>query len=381
MTSVFARYWAPVLVVLLAVAAQAEVWTEPAQEPRLVTAPAALLWTLPLLAAGRFPLGAPVVVFAVLGGLAFLPHDVVTSSQLNGFAIIGAFGAAGTHPDMRRGLAGAGVGLAAVATIVLNDLDDVGLALPIVVLGGISWGIGRALAERGRRAEGLRERAERLEHEHEAALSAERSRIARELHDVIAHSVSVMTVQAGAARLMLDEDPARAREPLMAVERTGRQALGEMRRLLGILRGGGGDDAAALEPQPGIGQIDALVEQVRSAGLPVDIAVEGRAQPLPPGVDLAAYRIVQEALTNVIKHAGPARAQVRVRYGSDTVELEVIDDGRAAHANGQPDPSSGHGLVGMQQRVALYGGEVQAGPRPEGGYAVRARLPVRVDES
>ena len=179
---------------------------------------------------------------------------------------------------------------------------------------------------------------------------------------------------------MLDEEPARSREPRMAVERTGRQALGEMRRLLGILRGGD-DDSAALEPQPGIGQIDALVEQVRSAGLPVDIAVEGRAQPLPPGVDLAAYRIVQEALTNVIKHAGPARAQVRVRYGSDTVELEVIDDGRAAHANGQPDPSSGHGLVGMQQRVALYGGEVQAGPRPEGGYAVRARLPVRVDES
>jgi len=203
-----------------------------------------------------------------------------------------------------------------------------------------------------------------------AAVAEERRRIARDLHDVVAHSVSVMTVQAGAARLLLDEEPKRAREPLLAVEETGRQALGEMRRLLGILRRAEGK--AALAPQPGLARLDDLVAQARAGGLPVELTVEGERAALPPGVDLAAYRIVQEALTNARKHGGPARAHVALRYGREALELEVTNDGGAS-AN---DGSGGHGLVGMRERVALYGGELEAGPRASGGYAVRARLPV-----
>ena len=188
---------------------------------------------------------------------------------------------------------------------------------------------------------------------------------------MIAHSVSVMTVQAGAARLLLEQDPARAREPLLAVEETGRQALGEMRRLLGILRGQ--ESSPGLAPQPGTGEIGPLVEQVRAAGLPVEVVVEGLARPLPPGIDLAADRVVQEALTNVLKHAGAARAEVTLRYGPAALEIVVVNDGHVP-SNGH----AGHGLVGMRERVALYGGDFVAGPRREGGYQVCATLPLEL---
>jgi signal transduction histidine kinase len=198
----------------------------------------------------------------------------------------------------------------------------------------------------------------------------ERARIARELHDVVAHSVSVMTVQTGAVRRLLTPDQERERETLLAVERTGREALNEMRRLLGMLRAT--DEAEGLAPQPSLRQLDTLVEQVREAGLPVELKVEGAPVDLPPGLDLSAYRIVQEALTNALKHAGPARATVAVRYGPDELELEIADDGRGA-ANGT---GTGGGLVGMRERAALVGGRLEAGPRNGGGYAVRARLPL-----
>jgi signal transduction histidine kinase len=179
-----------------------------------------------------------------------------------------------------------------------------------------------------------------------------------------------MTVQAGAARLLLADQPERARAPLTSVEETGRQALAEMRRLLGILRT---DEAsAALTARPGLAALAGLLAQVRTAGLPVDLAIEGEARSLPSGLDLAAYRIVQEALTNACKHAGPARAHVLVRYRRQALELEITNDGRhPTRADG-----GGHGLVGMRERVALYGGELEAGPRSEGVYAVRARLPL-----
>jgi signal transduction histidine kinase len=202
-----------------------------------------------------------------------------------------------------------------------------------------------------------------------AAVAGERARIARELHDVIAHSVSVMTVQAGAARLLLDGDPHRAAEPLLAVEETDRQALAEMRRLLGVLR----DDAGEPElvPQAGLKDLPMLATTIREAGLEVAMTVEGPQRPLPAGVELAAYRILQEALTNTLKHARAARAQVTVRYEPGCVLLEVRDDGRMPPGDGQ-----GHGLLRMRERAALYGGELDAGPTPNGGFAVRARLPV-----
>ena len=196
----------------------------------------------------------------------------------------------------------------------------------------------------------------------------ERSRIARELHDVIAHSVSVMTVQAGAVRRLLKPDQEREREALLTVEETGRQALTEMRRLLGVLRQS--DEKAALAPQPGLATLERLVAQVREAGLPVEMRVEGEEIALPAGIDLSAYRIVQEALTNALKHAGPARAWVVVRYGADEVEVEVANDGVSNGGSG------GYGLIGMRERVALYGGDLTAGPRDGGGFTISARLPV-----
>jgi signal transduction histidine kinase len=216
------------------------------------------------------------------------------------------------------------------------------------------------------------------------AVAAERGRIARELHDVVAHSVSVMVVQAGAARRTLAASPGQAATALDQIESTGRQALVELRRLLGLLRSGDRDDEAALAPQPSLARLETLAAAAREAGLPVEVAVEGEPRPLPAGVDLSAYRIVQEALTNSLKHAGPARASVRVRYGREVLEVQVEDDGngvepasgRRATDSDRRERRSGNGLIGMRERVALFGGMLEAGPRPEGGYRVAARLPV-----
>jgi signal transduction histidine kinase len=370
--SLLARHWLDGLVVVLAAAAQLEAWTDPTQTPRALTAPAALLWTLPLLLRRRYPLAAPATVFAVLGAEAALPDPTVTSSQINVFALFAAFAAAGSHPQQRSALVGGAIGFVSLALIVLTEVPASESAVPIFLFGGGTWAIGRTLAERSRLAEDLAQRAQRLEREHANAVLAERARIARELHDVIAHSLSVMTVQAGAARLLLAEEPERAREPLLSVEETGRQTLSEMRRLLGVLRSE--DDDATFAPQPGMEQLDSLVKQMEAAGLPVTVSVEGEERPLSAGVDLAAYRVVQEALTNVLRHAGSARAHVRIRYLPESLELEVANRGHVAH-DGRP----GHGLIGMRQRVALYGGELDAGPA-DGGYRVHARIPLNGSE-
>jgi len=243
----------------------------------------------------------------------------------------------------------------------------------VVYFGG-AWVLGRALRRRRLATVELRDRAARLEQEREerarAAVAEERGRIARELHDVIAHSMSVIVVQAGAAEQVLEHDPARATEALRSIRRAGTDALEEMRRLLGILRHE--DEELTLAPQPSIARIDELLGQARAGGLPVELVVDGRPRQLAPGVELAAYRIVQEALTNSRKHAGAAHAQVTVRYAPDALELDVVDDGRPS----QPVEGTGHGLVGMRERAALYGGVLEAGARPEGGFAVHARLPL-----
>ena len=357
------------LIGALATAAVAEALVSESQRPRSATVPLALLWTLPLLARGRFPLGAPVAVFVVLAAEAVTVGDVVTTAQMTGFTIIVAFAAVGAHADLRAALIGAAVGYASLAVVLADDRPRLASTLSVIGVSAVAWAIARAFVERSRRAEHLEKRAATLERTHAEAVASERATIARELHDVIAHSVSVMTVQATAARLLFDDDPPRAKESLVAVEETGRQALGEMRRLLGILRAD--EHEAQLAPQPGIADLDSLVEQVRSAGLPVSVIVEAEPNRLPPGIDLAAYRVVQEALTNVLKHAGAARAQVAIRYGPAALELRITNDGQARR-NGR----SGHGLVGMRERVALYGGELEAGPQHGGGYAVRATLPL-----
>jgi signal transduction histidine kinase len=226
----------------------------------------------------------------------------------------------------------------------------------------------RVLGDRDRRVR-LAERERDLARRE--AVVEERARIARELHDAIAHNVSMIVVQAGAERRVLDADSDSTRQVLETIEQVGRGALTEMRRLVGMLRSDRGDPLA---PQPGLGDLDLLVAQVSEAGLPVELAVEGERRELPVGIELSAYRIVQEALTNALKHAGNARATVKLRYGVDALELEIVDDGTGATP---PVASGGHGLVGMRERVALYGGHLDAGRRSSGGFAVRVLLPIR----
>ena len=281
---------------------------------------------------------------------------------------------------------GALVGLAELlATVVVVDLlasDPTGVSDYVFpsALTLCSWLAGRAVRHRSRLAEALHELAVRAEEDREAhrqaAVADERRRLAREMHDIVAHSISVMVVQAGGARRILDRDPARAAEAAARIEQTGREALTEMRRLLGVLRPA--DQRGELEPQPGLDGLDALVERARAAGLPVEVHVVGERRELPGGVDLAAYRVVQEALTNCLRHAGAAPTAVTVRYGDEALELEIADGGPgAASTSGD---GRGHGLVGMRERVRVHGGELEAGPRPGGGFTVRARLPVGVGE-
>ncbi|WP_019631976.1 sensor histidine kinase [Actinomadura atramentaria] len=249
---------------------------------------------------------------------------------------------------------------------------------PLLMFAGTNFGIWLLAVHMRTRREYLRsveDRAARLEREREnelrTARAGERARIAREMHDVVAHNVSVIVVQADGAAYALDADPARARQALAAISETGRTALGEMRRLLGVLRED--DDVSAYAPQPGLADLGDLVDQVREAGLPVSVEVVGERPALPEGRQLTVYRIVQEALTNTLKHGGPrASADVRLDYRPGEVRVEVRDDGRGAAA---ADDGRGHGLHGMRERVGVYGGEVRAGPRAGGGFEVVARVP------
>jgi signal transduction histidine kinase len=243
----------------------------------------------------------------------------------------------------------------------------------------LAWLLGDSMQWRRGYYRGLEERAARAERERDAqaqiAVAAERARIARELHDVVAHNVSVMVVQADGAAFALESSPARAREALTAISRTGRQALAEMRSLLGVLRSADDSDAE-LAPQPGVEQLAGLLEQTRAAGLPVSFAIEGVPRRLPPGAALAAYRVVQESLTNARKHGGPAvTAAVMLRFCEDQLVIKVTDDGRARAVPADGD-GLGHGLIGMRERVEVHGGRVTAGPRPSGGWRVTATLPL-----
>ena len=216
------------------------------------------------------------------------------------------------------------------------------------------------------------ERTERLAARAERAAANERVRIARELHDVVAHHMSVISLQAGVSRYLLDADPAAARTALATVEDASHEALSEMRRLLELLRPEDEDAEVRYEPQPGLAELDGLVERTRAAGVPVKLAVSGRIRSLPSGPDLCAYRVVQESLTNVIKHAGPANVDIDLDYGENTLTLRVLDDGPGQ----SPAGAAGHGLRGMRERTELYGGVLTAGPRDEGGFGVTARLPI-----
>jgi signal transduction histidine kinase len=266
-----------------------------------------------------------------------------------------------------------GVGVAVIVAVDLatsiGPKQSLHRALPFAVVTPIVMLlVRRVVGDRERRAQ-LAERERDLAARE--AVVEERSRIARELHDAIAHNVSVMVIQAGAERRVLEDRRDSTREVLETIERIGRGALTEMRRLVGMLRN---DAADPLAPQPGLGDLPTLVAQVCEAGLPVELHIVGERRDLPVGIELSAYRIVQEALTNALKYAGEARATVNVRYGTDSLELEVVDDGAGSTS---PVSSGGHGLAGMRERVALYGGRLDAGRRQSGGFRIHVVLPIR----
>jgi signal transduction histidine kinase len=334
----------------------------------------ALGTTLPLLWRRRAPLVVLAVVIACVG-VADTAYNIADNMSSPFAGLLVATYASGAYTSRRDGrIAAAIIAVALVLMAVSIGEDVVG---DMFFIGGILyavWGAATIVRSRQEIAAALAARTVELEHEREEnaklAVAEERARIARELHDVVAHNLSIMVVQAGAERRAIGDDRPQTSEVLETIEDTGRAAMAEMRRLLGMLRRS--DDELALAPQPSLRYLDDLVGQVREAGMPVDLRIEGTPRPIAPGIDLSAYRIVQEALTNALKHAGPARARVTVRYGENELDIEIADDG----AGGADAAPGGHGLVGMRERVALFGGDLAAGRRLGGGYAVRAKLPL-----
>ena len=346
------------LALAVVVLTQSDIWTN-VDENRIRVAAIALFTAGALLFRRRAPFVVPLAVAS--GAVAFTLLDPTAAYETDTMflVLILAAWAAGSLLDARQALIALGALLVAGWTVFIRAPDVpltelIWLSIPVVG----TFVLSAATARHSERARLAEQRMLEAEEVARRAVEDERSRITRELHDVLAHSVSVMTVQASAVRRLLKPEQEREREALMTVEETGRQALAEMRRLLGIMRTEA--EPAALAPQPGIGTLPELVEQVRQSGLPVELTVEGTPVKLPAGVDLSAYRIVQEALTNTLRHAGPAHAWVAVRYAGEDVEIEVANDGNSDN----PGDGSGHGLVGMRERVALCGGELESGPRP-----------------
>ena len=375
------EYWFDALVVAAAIAGALEIAlsrsdTDAPTLPLAVSLTLEVALTLVLLFRRRFPFAAPVGMLVFGAALSFWDARLITFTFASFLTALAACFLIGMLDDRRQAVIGLFVAIASILIIVGNDPNrESGDIFFTPILLFVVWLAGIGLSQKLGQARAAEERARRVELEREAearnAVAEERARIARELHDVVGHSVSVMTVQASGVRRLLEPHQEREREALMAVEQAGREALAEMRRLVGVLRRP--EEAPALAPQPSLQHLERLAEQARESGLPVDIRVEGEATELPAGVDLTAYRLVQEALTNAMKHAKASRAEVVVRYGDDSIEVVVTDDG-AGISDGTAE-SGGHGLVGMRERVAVYGGELRAGPRPEGGYALRATLP------
>jgi signal transduction histidine kinase len=389
------EHWFELLISVLAIAGMLEL-VAGRDSPG---APATTLWfsvpavavlVLPLFARRRFPFAAPAAYWLMATALAFV--DGMLIPFIGSLGVVGLATAflLGNLRDDRQ----AGVGLALVLgciVIVVSNIPGPQSASDLVFIPlrfVVAWIAGYALRERSEQAEAAEMRATLAEREREAAemrailaererdaaariaVAEERARIARELHDIVAHAVSVMVLQIGAIRHKLPEAVEEDKDALKRVEQAGRTALAEMRRLLGAMRRDG--DAVELGPQPGLDGLESLLEDVRRAGLPVQLHVDGEPFALPRAIDLSAYRIVQEGLTNALKHARASQADVTLRYGQDELELQVLDDGvGTVTTNGL-----GHGLVGIRERVTIYGGAMSAGTGPAGGFVVTARLPV-----
>ena len=376
-------WWFDVVIVFLAGAAVLEVAIRrddrDAPETTLwFCIPAAAVIVLALLARRRFPFGAPAAFWLLAAAFSFVdgrlipyPAGLYLAGMLAAFLL-------GNLRDVVLARVGLAVVLASMATIILNRPGhSPGELVFIPLLFGIAWLAGFALNARAEQADAAEARAAQAERERETAariaVAEERTRIARELHDIVAHAVSVMVLQVGAVRHKLPEELADESDALRGVERAGRTALTEMRRLLAAMRDD--DEALELGPQPGLGSVGTLVADVERAGLPVTLHIEGEAAPLPRAIDLSAYRIVQEGLTNALKHARAHHADVTLRYAPDELQIEVRDDGTGGGASNGP----GYGLVGIGERVKIYGGTITAGAPPGGGFVVDARLPLGGD--
>ena len=320
----------------------------------------------------RLPLATLVAVLALMGAMSLVDRPEDPAFWF--FAIVFATHAVGAYAPLRQAVFGLGLACAVFLAGAIIDGQTVSDVLFVWLLLAGVWGLGRLLERRTDEAARAERHAKLLEQERELrareAIIEERSRIARELHDIVAHGVSTMVLQAGGVRRRLTGEQDAEREVLLNVEETGRRSLTEMHRMLGIMRQT--DEGDLLTPQPGLARLDQLADSMRATGLPVELRVEGEAVELPSGLDLSADRIIQEALTNTLKHAGPARASVTVSYRPDALDLEVTDSGHGV-SNGHV---GGHGLVGMRERVALFGGSLETGRRPDGGYRVHAHLPL-----
>ena len=361
------------LALLLVTAAEVHVWSGAAGGSEAVTAPAGAAIAGAVAFRRRAPLAAVAIAMAATSVQTILASSPQALWLIASWLVL--FFSAGMGLGRRRalvalaiGLAGAGIDEAGAA-----DRSVQGLVFALIALVLVPWLAGRALRLREGRAEHLQRRAATLERESEEttrrALEAERARIARDLHDIVAHGVSLMVLNAEAGEAVLDADPERTRGQLASIQQTGRQALSEMTRLLGMLRA---DESDRLTVQPRIAQLPALVEDVRKAGLDVALRIEGAERQLEPGVDLTVYRIVQEALTNALKHGRRAEgAEVVLRFGREAVAVDVRNAASTARAGG----SSGHGLIGMRERVALYGGTLRAAPGDDGTFMVEATVP------
>ncbi len=336
-----------------------------------VLSPAVLLCTAPLLLRRRWPIP---VLLAALAGFSIAGDASNLAALAGGLVAAVSVGLDSKHPVIGT----AAVLLTAVAiALQFGQGRDTQLPIPAALspflLIGLAFLAGRVVASRQLQVDRERDRADLIEREHDAAVKAaaeaERRHIARELHDVIAHSVGVMVVQAGAARHVMAERPEDALESLAAVEESGHAAMAELRRMLGVLADEG--DEVPLSPEPTLERVDSLIARVKEAGLPVELSVEGTSRPLPPGVEVAAYRILQEALTNALKYAGGAATRAWLRFTPEALEIEVVDEGSST----TPAQGIGRGLNGMRERVALFGGTIEVGRRPGHGYSVLAHLP------
>jgi signal transduction histidine kinase len=377
----FAReYWFELLIGALAVAAMLElvIGRNSSGAPGTTlwfSVPAVAVIVLPLFARRRIPFGAPAAYWLLATALTFVDGLLVPSMEsLFPVGLASAF-LLGNLRDSRQAWTGLAIVVAGITTVIYNIPGHANAELLIIPVDfAISWAAGFALRARAEQADAAEVRAAQAEREREAAarvaVAEERSRIARELHDIVAHAVSVMVLQVGAVRHKLPDALAEDRDALRGVERAGRTALAEMRRLLAAMRRDGDD--VEFTPQPGLDGLDSLLKEVGRAGLPVELHVDGEPFPLPRGVDLSAYRIVQEGLTNALKHARATDVDVTVRYRSDELEIEVRDNGRGSSTS----DGLGHGLVGVRERVKIYGGEMTAGTATEGGFVLSTRLPV-----